>query len=110
MFAYFGTDVDRRKGTIRVNVDQVEGITTEGSDKKWSMGFLKVCGLSDGIEEVGIDKFFLGIPDMAILLVGDCILIGMVVSGSKARWGSKEVIKRDSVDSGNEDSKRVASR
>ena len=91
MLAYFGTDVDWGKGTIRVNVDRVEGISVEWSDKKWSLSFLKVLALRDCIEEVGIDEFFLGIPVVAVLLVNDGVLVRVVVVGSKARWGGKEV-------------------
>ena len=34
VLAYFGTDVDWGKGTIRVDVDGVEGVSMEQSDEK----------------------------------------------------------------------------
>jgi len=40
VFAYFGTDVDQRKGTIRVDMDRVVGISAEGSDEEWGCGGL----------------------------------------------------------------------
>ena len=34
VLAYFGTDVDQREDAIRVDIDRVEGIGVEQSDKK----------------------------------------------------------------------------
>ena len=34
MLAYFGADVDQGEGTVRVDVDGVEGICMEWSNKK----------------------------------------------------------------------------
>ena len=60
MLAYFGADVDWGEGTIRVDVDRVEGVVgMEWCDKKRSLSFLKVNAPGDSIEEVGVDKFFL---------------------------------------------------
>ena len=59
MLAYFGTDVDWGKGTVRVDVDRVEGIGTEWCDKKWCLSLLKIDFPCNGIEEAGVDKLFL---------------------------------------------------
>ena len=81
MFAYFGADVDQGKGAVRVDVDGVEGVGTEWSDKKQRLSLLKVDPPGDGIEEVGVDKLFPGIPDMAALLVDNGVLVRVVVRG-----------------------------
>ena len=91
MLAYFGTDVDWGKGAVRVDVDGVEGVGAEWGDKKRCLNLLKVNLPCDGAEEVGVNKFFMGVPDMAVLLVDDGVLVGVVVICCKARRGSKEV-------------------
>ena len=83
MLAYFGTDVDQGKGTVGVDVNGVEGISTEQSDKKWGLNLLKVDPSCDGAEEVGVEEFFAGVPDVAALLVGDGVLVRVVVICSK---------------------------
>ena len=42
MFAYFGTDVDRGKGSVGVDMDGVEGVGTEWSDEEGGLQLLKV--------------------------------------------------------------------
>ena len=74
-----------------MDVDRVEGISTERSDKKQCLSFLKVNSSDDGVKEVSIDELFPGIPDVAALFINDGILVRMVVVGSEARRGSKEV-------------------
>ena len=71
MLAYFGTDVDWGKGTARMDVDGVEGVGIEWSDKKGRLNLLKVNSPCDGTKEVSVNKLFLGIPDMTVLLVED---------------------------------------
>ena len=71
MLAYFGTDVDQRKGTIGVDVDGVECVGAEQSDKKQGLNFLKVNPPCDGAKEIGVNELFLGIPNMVVLLVND---------------------------------------
>ena len=93
MLAYFGTDVDWGEGAVRVDVDGVEGVGAERSDKKGGLNLLKIDFPGDVIEEIGVDKFFAGVPDVMVLLVDDGVLVGMVVIRSKARWGSEEVGK-----------------
>ena len=75
MLAYFGTDVDGGKCTVGVNVDGMEGIGTEGGDKEWRYSMVEVLGLGDGVEELAINKFLQGKPNVAALLVVDGILI-----------------------------------
>ena len=91
MFAYFGTDVDRGKGTVRVDVDGVEGVGTERSDKKRGLSLLEIDLPSDVVEEVGVDELFAGVPDVAVLLVDDGVLVRVVVACSKARQGGEEM-------------------
>ena len=99
VLAYFGTDVDWGEGTIRVNVDGVKGIGMERSDKKQCLSLLKINLPGDSVEEVGVNKFFLRVPDVAALLVNNRVLVRVVVVGSKARWGSEEVGKGKEIGS-----------
>ena len=89
MLAYFGTDVDWGEGAVGVEVDGVEGVGMEQSDKKRGLNLLKVNPPCDGTEEVGVNEFFVGVPDVAALLVDDGVLMWVVVVGSEARWGGK---------------------
>ena len=97
MLAYFGTDVDRGKGAVRVDVNGVEGVGTERGDKEGGLDLLKIDLPSDVIEEVGVDKLFTGVPDVAVLLVDDGVLVRVVVVCSKARRGSEEVGEGEEV-------------
>ena len=91
MLAYFGTDVDWGKGTVGVDVDGVEGVGAERSDKKGGLNLLKINPPCNGAKDVGINEFFAGVPNMAVLLVNDGVLVRVVVVGNKARWDGKEV-------------------
>ena len=91
MLAYFGTDVDRREGAVGVDEDGMEGVSAERSDKKGGLSLLKIDFPGDVIEEIGVDKLFVGVPDVVVLLVDNGVLVGMVVVCSKARRGSEEV-------------------
>ena len=71
MLAYFGTDVDWGKSAVRVDVDGVEGIGAEWSDKEGGLNLLEVDSSCDGSEEIGVDEFFLGVPNVAVLFVDD---------------------------------------
>ena len=71
MFAYFGTDVDRGKGTVRVDEDGMEDVSAEQSDKERGLSLLKIDLPGDVVEEVGVDEFFAGVPNVAVLLVDD---------------------------------------
>ena len=97
MLAYFGTDVDRGKGAVGVDVDGVEGVGAERGDKVRGLSLLKIDLPCDVVEEVGVDKFFMGVPDVAVLLVDDGVLVRMVVIRDKARRGSEEVGKGEEV-------------
>ena len=97
MLAYFGTDVDWGKGTVGVDVDGVEGVGTERSDKKGGLNLLKIDLPCDGAKEIGVDKFFVGVPDVTVLLVDDGVLVRVVVICSKARRGSEEVGEGEEV-------------
>ena len=47
MLAYFGTDVDRGKGAVRVDMDGVVGIGAErGDEERWGGG-VKILGPGD---------------------------------------------------------------
>ena len=91
MLAYFGTDVDRGKGTVGVDVDGVEGVGVEWGDEEGGLSFLKIDLLGNMVEEVGVDELFAGVPDVAVLLVDDGVLVRVVVIRSKARRGGEEM-------------------
>jgi len=57
VLAYFGTDVDRGKGTIGVDVDGVVGVGAEGSDEVGGCVGVEVLGLGDVVEELAVDEF-----------------------------------------------------
>ena len=97
MLAYFGTDVDRGEGAVRVDVDGVKGIGAERSDKKGCLSLLKINLPGDVVEEVGINELFMEVPDVAVLLVDDGVLMRMVVIRNKAGRGGEEVGKGKEV-------------
>ena len=97
MLAYFGTDVDRGKGAVRVDEDGVEGVGAEWGDKEQGLSFLKIDLPCDVVEEVGVDKLFAGVPDVAVLLVDNGVLVRIEVVGSKARQGGEEVGEGEEV-------------
>ena len=57
VLAYFGTDVDRGKSTVGVDVNGVVGIGAEGGDEIWGCGGVEVLGPGDVVKELTIDKF-----------------------------------------------------
>jgi len=57
VLAYFGTDVDRGKGAVRVDVDGVVGIGMEQGDKEGGCGGVEVLGLGNVVQELAVDKF-----------------------------------------------------
>ena len=63
--------MDWGKGTVRVDVDGVEGIGMEQSDKKWHLNLLEVDSSCDGPEKVGVNKFFPGVPNVVVLLINN---------------------------------------
>ena len=99
MLSYFGTNVDRGKGAVRVDVDGVEGIGVERSDKERGLNFLKIDPSCDSAEEVGVNELFAGVPDVMVLLVDNGVLVRVVVVRSKAGRGSEEVGKGEEVGS-----------
>jgi len=101
MLAYFGTNVDRGKGTVGVDIDGMMGVSVEGSDKIWGCGSVEVLGLGNVIEELAVDKFLRRKPDVAVLLVVDRVLMRVSV-GREARRGGEEIIEGADVNSGKE--------
>ena len=99
MLAYFGTDVDRGKGAVGVDVDGVEGIGMEWGDEKRCLSLLKIDPPGNVVEEVGVNEFFAGVPNVMVLLVDDGVLVRVVVVCSKARWGGEEVGEGEEVGS-----------
>ena len=97
MLAYFGTDVDRGKGAVRVDEDGVEDVGAEWGDKERGLNLLKIDLPGNVVEEVGVDKFFAGVPDVVALLVDDGVLVRVVVVRNKARRGGKEVGEGEEV-------------
>jgi len=57
VLAYFGTDMDRGKGAVRVDVDGVMGVGAEGGDEVWRCSSVEVLGLGNVVEELTVDKF-----------------------------------------------------
>ena len=108
MLAYFGTDVDQGKGTVGVDVDGVEGVSAEQGDEERCLSLLKINLPGNSVEEVSVDKLFLRVPDVVALLINDRVQVRVVVVGSEARRGSKEVGKGEEVGSkrGEESSRR----
>jgi len=97
VLAYFGTDVDRGKSAVGVDVDRVVGVGAEGSDEVGGCVSVEVLGLGDMVEELAVDKFLGGKPNVTTLLVVDRVLVRVSV-GREARRGSKEVLEWADVD------------
>ena len=57
VLAYFGTDVDRGEGAVRVDVDGVVGVGAEGGDEVGGCVGVEVLGLGDVVKELAVDKF-----------------------------------------------------
>ena len=53
----------------------------------------------DETEEVLIYKFFLGVPKLLVVLVNDCVLVWVVVSGCGTDGGGKELGEESSGNS-----------
>jgi len=49
----------------------------------------------DEVEEVLIYKFFLGVPKFLVVLVNDCVLVRVVVSGGGTDGGWRRVEEKD---------------
>jgi len=97
VFAYFGTDVDRGKSAIGVNVDGVMGVGAEGGDEIRGCVGVEVLGPGDVVEELAVDEFLGREPNVTTLLVVYCVLMRVSV-GSEARWGGEEVVEGADVD------------
>jgi len=57
VLAYFGTDVDRRESAVRVDVDGVMGVGTEGGDEVWGCVGGEVLGPGNMVEELTVNEF-----------------------------------------------------
>jgi hypothetical protein len=68
----------------------VVAVGIEGGDK---VGGVVIEGvvLGDGEEEVLLDVFILGAPDLLTAFIDNGVLMGVVVDGGGTRWGSKEI-------------------
>jgi len=99
VLAYFGTDMDRGKGAIGVDVDGVMGVGAEGGNEVWRCGGVEVLGPGDVIEELAIDELLGQEPNVTTLLVVYRVLMRVSV-GREARQGGEEVLKGADVDSG----------
>ena len=71
MLAYFGTDVDWGEGTVRVDLDGMEGVSIEWSDKIRCLNLLKVDLPSNGVKKVSVDEFLPQVPDVVALFIDD---------------------------------------
>ena len=56
VLAYFGTDVDRGKGAVRMDLDGVVGVGAEGGDEVWGCVGVEVLGPGDVVEELAVDE------------------------------------------------------
>jgi len=97
VLAYFSTDVDRGEGAVGVDVDRVMGIGAEGGDDVWGCGGVEVLGPGDVVEELAVDKFLRGKPNVTTLFVVNCVLVRVAV-GREARRGGEEVLEGANVD------------
>jgi len=97
VLAYFGTNVDRGEGAVRVDVDGVMGVGAKGGDEVWGCVGVEVLGLGDVIEELAVDELLGQEPNVTTLLVVYCVLMRVSV-GSEARRGGEEVLERADVD------------
>jgi len=97
VLAYFGTDVDRGESAVGVDVNGVMGVGAEGGNKVRGCGGVEVLGPGDVVEELTVDKFLGGEPNMTTLLVVDRVLMRVAV-GREARWGGEEVLEGVDVD------------
>jgi len=57
VLAYFGTNVDRGKGAVGVDMDGVMGVGAEGGDEIWGCVGIEVLGPGDVVEELTVDEF-----------------------------------------------------
>jgi len=99
VLAYFGTDVDRGKGAVGVDVNRVVGVGAEGGDEIWGCVGIEVLGPRNVVEELAIDELLGREPNVAACLVVDRVLVRVAV-GSEARWGSKEILEGADVNRG----------
>jgi len=99
VLAYFGTDVDWGESAIGVDVDGVMGVSAERGDKIRGCGGVEVLGPGDEVKELAVDKFLGREPDVAVLLVVDCVLMRVTI-GREARRGGEEVVEGADVNGG----------
>jgi len=97
VFAYFGTDVDRGESAVGVDMDGVMGVGAEGGDKVRGCVGVEVLGPGNVVEELAIDEFLQGEPDVTTLLIMDRVLMRVSV-GSEARRGGEEILEWADVD------------
>jgi len=99
VLAYFGTDVDRGKGAVRMDVDGVVGVGAKGGDEVRGCVGVECLGPGDVIEELAVNKLLGREPHVTTLLVVDRVLVRVAI-GSEARRGGKEVLEWANVDGG----------
>ena len=99
VLAYFSTNVDRGKGAVGVDKNGVMGVGAERGNEVWGGVSIKVLGPGDMVQELAVDKFFQGEPDVAALLVVDSVLMRVAV-GREARRGGEEILEGADVDGG----------
>ena len=86
----FGAKGDSGEGAVSGDLDRVGDFGPEGGDEEGG-GVGEVRDAGDGGEEVPIQEFFLGRPDVDTVLVRDGVLMRMVPSFLSTRWRSEEV-------------------
>ena len=88
----FGTEMDVGEGAIGSNLDGVEYVGAEWSDPEVRV-VVEVGIAGDVVEEVFGEVFLLQNPELFSTFVDDHVLMRVVVSGSGAGRGDKEVGK-----------------
>ena len=80
---------DQWEWGISVDMDLVVNVGLERSDEESGV-IVKLIESGNEMEEVGVDKFFLGHPDLLTSFVDYGILVGMFVDDAGAERGSEE--------------------
>ena len=88
----FGAEMDVGEWAVGSDLNGVEYVGAEGSDPEIGV-VLKVVVMGDVVKEVFGEVFFLRDPELFSTFVDDRVLVWVVVSGSGAGRGDKEMGK-----------------
>ena len=90
MLADLGAKINMRKRTIRMDPDVMEDVSTEGGNEGNGVCF-KIGDTGDKMEEITLDKFFLGDPKFLAMVINDCVLVGVLVNNKGAGRGMEKI-------------------